>query len=279
MIACLALSNLPGPSPAKTEYKDPSLEIKETTQGGRYAIWIMPPKLLEATLKLETSGKNMGLNRKTPFTMDVSSKTIDFSRPTSILQASQRDTNQEYQFTWHYTWLYGLRGGKPDPHVGYSLPFKKGTRCTVNQGYFGSYSHQRGSPDQYALDFNQPEGTPVLAAREGMVIAVRSDSNLGGRDIETYKHTANYIVIKHADGTYGEYWHLQQNSPVVKLGQKVKRGQHIANVGATGAVTCSHLHFAVITPNDDVFQVTYPVKFETASGVVDPVEGETYIAE
>jgi len=260
-------------------YQDPSFEVKETKDEGRYALWIMPPKLIEATVAIETRSENMTLNRKTPFTIDVSSAKMDLRRANNILQAKQTDTGQRYEFYWTYNWMIGLRGGKPDPSILYALPFDSGTRCKVNQSYFGAYSHGSGSQNEYAVDFGLPEGTPVCAAREGIVVAVRSDSGIGGRDPQVYKNTANYVVIKHADGSYGSYLHLMQGSTLVKPGQTVKRGEHIAKVGATGAVTCPHLHFDVSVPLDGYSRKSYPITFDTASGTVSkPIEGDTYVA-
>jgi murein DD-endopeptidase MepM/ murein hydrolase activator NlpD len=262
----------------QTQYRDPNLEIKDTRDGGRFAVWIMPPKLLEATIRIDTTSENMTLSRSTPFTLELTSKTIDFKRPTSILQANQKDSGH-YDFQWHCHWIWGVPGGKPDASFAYALPFEKGTRCTVNQGYFGTFSHQRGTFDQYSLDFNQPLGTPVCAARAGVVVAVRGDSNVGGPDLELYKNAGNYIVIKHADGTYGDYWHLKQFSPLVVLAQTVKQGQRIGLVGATGAATCPHLHFDVSVPDKNSTKVTYPVKFATESGIKTLSEGETFVVK
>jgi murein DD-endopeptidase MepM/ murein hydrolase activator NlpD len=273
--SCIAAHSSQAQQP---EYRDPSLEIKDTRNGGRFAVWIMPPKLLEATLKIDTSAENMTLSRITPFTLKVTSKTIDFKRPTSILQANQTHDGH-YDFQWHYHWVCGVPGGKPDAKFAYALPFEKGTHCRVDQGYFGTFSHQRGTADQYALDFNQPAGTPVCAARAGVVVAVRGDSNVGGPNMELYKNAANYIVIKHADGTYGDYWHLRHFSPLVILGQTVKQGQRIGQVGATGAASCPHLHFDVSVPDKDSTKVTYPVKFATESGIKTLSEGETFIVK
>jgi murein DD-endopeptidase MepM/ murein hydrolase activator NlpD len=271
--ACIAANSSQAQQP---EYRDPSLEIKDTNAGGRFAVWIMPPRLLEATVRIDTTSENMTLSRSTPFTLNVCNKTVDFKRPTSILQANQTDGNARYDFHWHFHWVCGVPGGKPDPSSVYALPFEKGTRCKVDQGYFGTFSHQRGTTDQYALDFNQPVGTPVCAARAGVVVAVRGDSAVGGPNLELYKNAANYIVIKHADGTYGDYWHLRHFSPLVILGQRVKQGQRIGQVGATGAASCSHLHFDVSVPDKDSTKVTYPVKFATESGIKTLSEGETF---
>ena len=60
----------------------------------------------------------------------------------------------------------------------YQLPYAPGNRFKVTQGYNGSFSH-KGS-NQYAIDWQMPEGTPVYAARGGVVVRTKDDSNTGG---------------------------------------------------------------------------------------------------
>lgn len=105
----------------------------------------------------------------------------------------------------------------------YELPFASGDGHRVVQGYGGLFSHSHIA----AIDFEMPVGTPVFAAREGSVFSFRDDSNEGGIG-EPYKAKANYLVIRHDDGSYGCYWHLSQNGVLVKKG-RVKKGQLIAN--------------------------------------------------
>ena len=71
----------------------------------------------------------------------------------------------------------------------YDLPFKKGTKYRVIQGYGGLFSHSHIA----ALDFAMPTGTPVYAAREGVIYNYKDDSDEGG-PFSKYKNKANYII-------------------------------------------------------------------------------------
>lgn len=60
---------------------------------------------------------------------------------------------------------------------------------------------------RYAVDFIVPKGTPVLAAAEGVVTNIKDDSNVGGPDASYWFYT-NFITIKHSNGEYSRYDHL-----------------------------------------------------------------------
>lgn len=84
-------------------------------------------------------------------------------------------------------------------------------------------------------DFKAPLGTPIPAATPGEVIYSGYNNNLG--------HT---VIVRNAAG-YSLYAHMQEGSPMPKLGQRVWPGDIIGNVGSTGArSTGPHLHYSVI---------------------------------
>lgn len=83
------------------------------------------------------------------------------------------------------------------------------------------------------LDILAPEGTPIFAARSGKVIY--SDSKLAG--------FGNLVIIDHGRGVASIYAHNRRN--LVRVGDTVRRGQKIGEVGQTGNATASHCHFEV----------------------------------
>ncbi len=129
---------------------------------------------------------------------------------------------------------------KPDLNYVYFIPFEEGTSHMINQGYNGRISHQGWI--RYSLDFGMFIGTPVCAARDGIVVDVKQDSGFGGRRFR-YMNMANYITVYHNDGTFSEYVHLMKNGSLLKVGDMVKKGQIIGYSGNTGFTTGPHLHF------------------------------------
>ena len=95
-----------------------------------------------------------------------------------------------------------------------------------------------------AIDFIVDEGTPVLAAADGIVTFVKDSSNSGGFNPMYWNHT-NFIVIMHPNKENSRYDHLSYNSSRVKVGQYVRAGAQIARVGMTGYTYLPHLHFQV----------------------------------
>lgn len=80
------------------------------------------------------------------------------------------------------------------------------------------------------VDLNAPMGTSVFAAMDGQVIAVGSQRAYG-----------NFVTIDHGNGIVTHYGHHRIN--LVEVGDVVRRGQKIAEVGRTGNATGPHLHF------------------------------------
>ena len=152
----------------------------------------------------------------------------------------------------------------------YSLPFKKGIRYRVVQGYGGLFSHRYIA----AIDFEMPIGTPVCAARAGLIYSYKDDSDDGGF-FSKYKNKANYIIIKHNDGSFGCYWHLKKNGASIKSGY-VSEGQQIGFSGATGQVLRPHLHFSVKLKLNYKMNSFVKTKFKTSNGVTFLETGESY---
>ena len=168
---------------------------------------------------------------------------------------------------WGYRYGYRVIPGEPDSRprsdYPYQLPVPTGRPFTISQSFFGRYSHT-DPQSQYAVDIVMPEGTPVHAARDGVVMEVANDFFTGGQDAK-YLDRANVIRILHDDGTMAVYAHLQLETAQVSPGAWVRTGQHIANAGNTGFSSGPHLHFA-IQKNDGLSLVSIPFVFDDGQG-------------
>ncbi|MDH4568192.1 DUF4124 domain-containing protein [Pseudomonas sp. BN414] len=136
-----------------------------------------------------------------------------------------------------------LRYAMGDPRVQpvvyrYPLPWQGGP-FRLTQGANGRYSHFTPK-GRYALDIAMPEGTPIVAARPGMVVKIENDQSGRGNN-----PSGNFVRILHDDGTMGVYLHLMRGSVQVREGQAVSIGERIARSGNTGNSTGPHLHFVI----------------------------------
>lgn len=177
-------------------------------------------------------------------------------------------------FAYSYSYRYTV--GDPDaehrPTHAYRPPFKTGSAFHVSQAFHGEFSHN--SPQsEYAIDIVMPVGTPVCAAREGVVMDIANDFFVGGTDKGEYAERANFIRILHDDGTMALYAHLEVESIAVGIGVRVAVGEVIARSGDTGFSTGPHLHF-VIQKNVGLQLVSLPFEISNPEGSsVTPIRG------
>ena len=107
-----------------------------------------------------------------------------------------------------------------------------------------------------AIDFIAPISTPVLAAADGIVTYINDDSNVGGPDASYWFYT-NFITIKHSNGEYSRYDHLDYKSSQVRLNQKVQAGEEISKVGMTGYIPIFRIYiFKYLYTQDIIFGPT-----------------------
>jgi murein DD-endopeptidase MepM/ murein hydrolase activator NlpD len=177
-----------------------------------------------------------------------------------------------------FIWTIAL--GSPDaqhkPPGPYRAPFAAGSTYVISQAYPQAYTHT--TPDsKYAVDIALPDGTPVYAARDGLVINVRHDAFRGGASAAMMDQ-ANMVEVLHDDGTIALYGHLHWDSIRVHIGQQVSRGESLGNSGSTGFSTGPHLHFVVVR-NTGFTAVSEPIEFAGPSGIaITPVTGRSLTA-
>lgn len=126
------------------------------------------------------------------------------------------------------------------------------------------FSHSRLHPvlrirrPHHGVDYAAPHGTPVRSIGDGTVIARAFQAGGGG----------NYVKIKHNSVYTTTYMHLSGFGKGVTTGARVKQGQVIGFVGATGLATGPHLDFRVHKNGSPVD----PLKVEAPP--VEPVHQE-----
>jgi murein DD-endopeptidase MepM/ murein hydrolase activator NlpD len=164
----------------------------------------------------------------------------------------------------------------------YILPYQVGEAYKVEVST-GHYRKANGGVGLYAIDFNMPIGTTIVAARDGKVVSLEEENkDWNGKDL-----AENYIFIQHEDGTVARYFHLTQQGALATVGDYVKAGDVIGKSSNTGQSGGPHLHFDVqkcgpnLHPNYNKMPCaqTLPVTFSNTTtlecGVID---GNKYTA-
>jgi murein DD-endopeptidase MepM/ murein hydrolase activator NlpD len=248
-----------------------SLKIVQKREGDATRFYVNNLEQTEVTVTFEMELVNLKGNIPLPYTA-----TFPANSTTEALLVSPIKEGEHWSFSYTSHYTIGSTLAKHDDSYVYTLPFEPGSAYRVTQGYNGTYSHT--GPDQYAIDFKMAAGTPVHAAREGRVVKIKDDSNKGGGD-RSYVNDANYILIKHSDGTIANYAHLSKGGCKVKVGDYVKAGDCIGKSGNTGFSSGAHLHFSVFKTRDGKERLSIPVKFQTGNGTsMTLAEGKTYKA-
>jgi len=175
-----------------------------------------------------------------------------------------------YSYQFSYRYVPGDPRAQPPPDQIYALPFAPEQSWMVAQGFGGQFSH-RDEYSFHAVDVALPVGTAIHAARGGVVMEVEEDFYDTGLDLARFGDRANHVRVLHDDGSMAIYAHLDLESVVVQVGERVRVGQKIAASGNTGYSTGPHLHF-VVQQNLGMRIVSMPFLFQTGDGAVVPVE-------
>lgn len=132
----------------------------------------------------------------------------------------------------------GLTPQKGQDANGNTVVFPTSGRLT--SGYGARWGAQHNG-----IDIANPIGTPIYSVMDGTVISSGPAQGYG-----------NWIRVRHDDGSVAIYGHMQAQSLLVSVGERVTAGQQIASIGSEGRSTGPHLHFEIhpdgVTPTNPI---------------------------
>src|SRR5438105_5059321 len=166
-----------GSTPSGAASANTAVSVTTTREGEVTHVFVENKECCEVTMTFEMSMVNLKGNVHFPYTsvFPPGPRTEAFTL-TPIKSAAAWD----YTYTNYFK--LGSNCARHDDSAVYELPYGAGDRFKVTQGYNGKYSH-KGS-NQYAIDWQMPEGTLVHAARAGIVVRIKDDSDTGGGSME-----------------------------------------------------------------------------------------------
>jgi murein DD-endopeptidase MepM/ murein hydrolase activator NlpD len=216
-----------------------SINIFYENKSKGYIIYASNSELYPISIQIDFMATNMIFSEgeRTIFVVAPKSKKFKIGEMTVSDQRSRYNFSYKYKSTMGDITLNNFEGS-----IEYDLPFQNGKDFRVFQGYNGSFSHK----NQNAIDFIMPEGTAILAAREGLVVQVEQNNTESCPEEECKKYN-NYVTIMHSDGTFAHYAHIKYQGSKFKVGEAVKRGDVIALSGNVGWTSGPHLHFVCFT--------------------------------
>jgi len=216
-------------------------------------------ELCEVTMTFEMSLQNLKGNVQFPYTLTLPPHAV-----TEAFTLAPIEPGAKWEFDYTNFYKLGSQSARHDENYVYQLPYAPGDDYKVTQAFNGTFSH-KGS-NKYAIDWKMPEGTHVRAARSGVVVKTKDNSDKGGSSMKFDLYN-NYVLIRHEDGTLGQYCHLHKNGALVKPGQVVKTGDVIALSGNTGFSSGPHLHFCVFKTKNGRERESIPINFCTTENI------------
>lgn len=247
--------------PLANRARNPNVTVRgEKTAEGATALVVTNEYVAPVEIQLELTDR-IGVAAEVPKQVRVVVPPVS-EQP--VLEVRPRKSNINWSFGYTFQYMPGDPQMTHQPNEPYRVPFAHATSFVVSQAYPSAFSHQDAA-NRYAVDFTMPIGTPVYAARGGIVMEVATQFFESGTDLAELGSSANLVRILHDDGTMAIYAHLNWDSIRVEPGAVVERGQYIADSGNTGFSTGPHLHF-VVQRNAGLAIESVPVVFAGADG-------------
>ncbi len=220
-----------------TDLNKKMARLKELDTKIRIIADINPPK--EGELLLAQGGETDDLDPYEPMVVSNSQRSPLKKMGRNLTRLERDALGQEVSFVELENAMKGKR------KLWSSTPSIKPVQGWVTSGFGKRISPFTGNLTMHrGLDIAARHGTPVEAPANGVVSYVGFDSRLG-----------KLIKINHGYGMKTTYGHMSKTN--VTVGQKVKRGDVIGQVGNTGRSTGPHLHYAVYVNNVPVNPTRY----------------------
>ncbi len=160
------------------------------------------------------------------------------------------DIYEPFASSYSYLPYYNLTNRQRNNNIYTNLNSLNGKMMWPVDGKISSpFGKWRGKHKHEGIDIPMPAGTPIRAARNGVVARTGNNSTVG------FRGYGNFVMLDHGGSIKTLYAHCSKVAVVP--GQRIMQGQIIAYVGSTGRSTANHLHFEVRVNDTKVNPVPY----------------------
>ncbi|MFC3812219.1 M23 family metallopeptidase [Lacihabitans lacunae] len=231
-------TKLPTKKTSQTEIPPPEINLKNDS----LEIKLINPVNCPIRFEIKTNNSNLETILKQLGTIELKAKS-----DTIIKKINVPEFDQNTSFS--YNWKFGSLSKQIKP-IELELPFRNGKKYKVIQGNNTNYTHNT-EWSRFAVDFDLKINDTICSATNGFVVGVVDNYKFGGKGNE-WKPYGNFITIYESNsGIFTQYVHLTENGSLVKVGDRIKKGQPIGLSGMTGQTDVEHLHFNCLIPTNN----------------------------
>ena len=252
------------PSPKAKTLKIPASAKKQESPSKVIANTAKPDKILTSNRKKSAKAEIPGLMdpiiifspngdpSQGPMRLVISGdkvEVVQLPKSATPKRPSLADLDHTFGTNPSYLPHYNLTPKRPDPFI-FSTGNLSGKMMWPVDGKISSpFGKWRGKHKHQGIDIPMPAGTPIRAAKNGIITRTGNNSTMG------FRGYGNFVLMDHGGGVQTFYAHCL--SIAVVQGQRVMQGQIIGYVGNTGRSTANHLHFEVRINDAKVDPVPY----------------------
>lgn len=149
----------------------PDVEITYTKSEKGYTVYVENKEYCPIMVKLNFKTNNLLVLRGNNRVYNIKAK-----KKIPVTDLEVENKNYPYSFSYRFITNFGKCNAKNyDKDNEYNLPYDLLESFEVVQGYNGTFSHL----NKNALDFGMPLGTPIMAIRDGIVVKVIENNDIG----------------------------------------------------------------------------------------------------
>ena len=261
ILAGLALVLACAGAGAQDEYP---FKLETSREGNASVIRAQNQGAIPVSLRLVLAvAENVATEPRFPIYMVIPARTN-----LTVARITQADRTKAWRYQYQSRRSFGSFEARPDPAAMYRVPWMDGRTYIIGQAPGGKITTHLQPYSKEAIDVTMPEGTPIVAARGGVVFSAISEHDNKGALHESMRNKANLVRVMHDDGTIGNYVHLMPAGVAVQAGEVVQAGKLLGYAGSTGFSAGPHLHFAitrVVRDGDGFTEVSEPITFHVGN--------------